>query len=224
MDYNKHYFLLIDRAKTRIIDGYTENHHIIPRCLGGDDNPENLVRLTPEEHYLSHQLLVKIYPNNSKLIYAALMMCSSSKFTKRSNKLYGWLKRNYQSICKQRIGDKNGSYGTRWVTNGNVSLKIKNDEVLPDGYSEGRSIKINLLCISCGISTLSTKAKYCANHRRRRKDTDPKEVLDMYESGVLIQEILDKYGWKREQNITSYLSKNFPGRKKFLPKKRKVCQ
>ena len=64
MNYEKHYNLLIERAKTRVIKGYTEKHHIIPKCMGGTDDASNISILTPEEHYIAHLLLVKMYPSN----------------------------------------------------------------------------------------------------------------------------------------------------------------
>ena len=33
-------------------------HHIVPRHMGGTDNPENLVKLTVEEHAMAH---LKLY-------------------------------------------------------------------------------------------------------------------------------------------------------------------
>ena len=36
-------------------------HHIIPRHMGGTDDPENLVFLTPEEHAKAHQELYEKY-------------------------------------------------------------------------------------------------------------------------------------------------------------------
>ncbi len=93
MDYNKHYLLLIERAKTRKLDGYLEKHHIVPRCMGGSDELTNLVKLTPEEHYVAHQLLVKIYPENHKVVFAAQMMAAASNTHTRNNKLYGWLRK-----------------------------------------------------------------------------------------------------------------------------------
>lgn len=94
MDYFAIYDKLISRARGRVLDIYTEHHHIIPKCLGGLDVFDNLVDLTPEEHFVAHQLLVKMYPNNHKLVYAANMMCVSGN-AKRSNKRYGWLKRKF---------------------------------------------------------------------------------------------------------------------------------
>lgn len=95
MNYLKHYNILIDRGILRShIDGYIEVHHIIPICMGGVNTPENLVKLTPEEHYLAHLLLVKIYPDISKLIYACSMMCST-RLGRQSNKSYGWVRRAF---------------------------------------------------------------------------------------------------------------------------------
>lgn len=39
---------------------YYENHHIIPKCLGGKRNNNNEVLLTAKEHYICHLLLIKM--------------------------------------------------------------------------------------------------------------------------------------------------------------------
>lgn len=71
--------------------------------MGGGDWQINLVELTPEEHYLAHQLLVKMHPENKLLAYAAYMMTVTSHGNqKRSNKLYGWLKKRYNSVHRGR--------------------------------------------------------------------------------------------------------------------------
>ena len=105
MDYQLHYNRLIERAKTRQLDCYVERHHIIPRCMGGNDNKENLVELTPEEHFLAHQLLVKIYPNNYKLVFAATCMTRNSNGKRANNRLYGWLRKELAvAVSKQQTG------------------------------------------------------------------------------------------------------------------------
>lgn len=94
MDYIKHYDKLIEQAKTREpIKGYTETHHIIPKCLGGDNSIDNLVVLTAEEHYIAHLLLAKIY--GGKLWFAANMMAS------RNNKSYAWIKKKFAKEIKK---------------------------------------------------------------------------------------------------------------------------
>lgn len=104
MDYQKIYNNLIYRKILRT--GYVENHHILPRCLGGLDNKENLVDLYPEEHYIAHLLLCKIHPGNQKLLYAAVNMTTGSMINngKRNNKAYGWLRRQY---AESMSGDNN---------------------------------------------------------------------------------------------------------------------
>ena len=82
MDYHAHYDKLIERAQGRLLECYTERHHIIPRCMDGSDDSENLVDLTAEEHYVAHQLLVKMHPDNHSLIYAANMMGGTRKNNK----------------------------------------------------------------------------------------------------------------------------------------------
>lgn len=106
MNYQKIYYSLIDRARIRSTVGYTEKHHVLPKCLGGDDIESNIVLLYPEEHYLSHLLLCRIYPKNQKLLYAALNMTTGSLVNsgKRNNKLYGWLRRQYAESMR---GDNN---------------------------------------------------------------------------------------------------------------------
>lgn len=64
--YTTWYNSIISRAKTRPVEGYTERHHIIPKCLGGLDDAINLVRLTAREHFICHQLLVKMVPSHLK--------------------------------------------------------------------------------------------------------------------------------------------------------------
>lgn len=93
MDYKKHYDQLIMRGQGRLLEGYTEKHHIVPRCMGGSDDASNMVALTAEEHYVAHQLLVKMYPGAQGLIFAAHRMTSNPTGKRANNKLYGWLRK-----------------------------------------------------------------------------------------------------------------------------------
>lgn len=102
MNYTKIYESLVNKAKERQLTVYTERHHIIPRCIGGTDNIDNIIRLTPEEHYVAHQLLIKIYPNESRLVLAARYMTNGNKKNggRINNKMYGWLKRLFSETMR----------------------------------------------------------------------------------------------------------------------------
>ncbi len=113
MNYQKIYDQLISRAKARNMMSYTETHHVVPRCLGGTDDPTNLVELTPEEHYVAHQLLVKLHKGNKKILSAAVIMCSN----RVNNKLYGWLRRRFsEAQSRAMAGSGNNMFDKRWVS------------------------------------------------------------------------------------------------------------
>jgi len=86
VNYQKHYDKLINRAKWRKLEGYGEKHHIVPKCLGGGEQASNKVKLTAEEHYVAHQLLVKIYPKITKLAYALVFMSGENNNKRCNNK------------------------------------------------------------------------------------------------------------------------------------------
>ena len=88
MDYKKLYDSIILNAKSLKRDWknkstYTERHHIVPKCCGGDGlisqwrTHPNIVVLTAKEHFLCHRLLVEIYrgtPYYSKVLYSFFAM------------------------------------------------------------------------------------------------------------------------------------------------------
>jgi hypothetical protein len=79
--------------------------------MNGDDSVENLVYLTPEEHYVAHQLLVKMYPDNISLKRAMAYMTVNSNTTKRNNKMFGWVRRQSayaMSVTMKEYIENNG--------------------------------------------------------------------------------------------------------------------
>ena len=63
MNYERIYSEFIaDRiAKQPSKPEYFEKHHILPKCRGGLNGKENLIRLTPEDHFFAHCCLAKIH-------------------------------------------------------------------------------------------------------------------------------------------------------------------
>lgn len=114
MNYKRQYELLIEKAKNRTnLEGYKERHHIIPKCMGGIDDKENLVELTAREHYLAHWLLHKMYPENNKLVYALNSMIIIKKDKRKlkiSSKEYELIKLKISVLqSKLMSGDNNPS-------------------------------------------------------------------------------------------------------------------
>ena len=120
--YTTTYYNIIEKAKARNIRtkkeansvlGYVEQHHIIPKSLGGDDAKHNLIFLTAREHFICHWLLVKMTSSNNreKMIFAMLMMFNQSPhqhrhFTKITSRVYQKYKIIDASIKSKRYKGK----------------------------------------------------------------------------------------------------------------------
>lgn len=90
MDFNSKYYKLYNKLITRarsktIYNEAYEVHHIIPKSLGGSNNPDNLVKLTFREHYICHKLLTKFTAgvDKQKMVYALWMLTRSNKHHNR---------------------------------------------------------------------------------------------------------------------------------------------
>jgi hypothetical protein len=176
VNYSTIYAALIARGRARELASYTERHHVVPRCLGGSDDQANLVRLTPEEHFVAHALLVKIHPEERGLVLALSKMCSPVG-ERPKRKLYGWMRRRFaEAISAQQMGSNNSQYGKKWITDGAQSIKIDKTEIIPDGWRAGRHQTCNGVlrgrvtsCTVCAQPTGSRRRKFCDIHFAEHK-------------------------------------------------------
>lgn len=164
MNYIKIYDALITKAQSRTLpDGtYTERHHIVPRCIGGSDDVSNLVRLTPEEHYIAHLLLVKIYTTNAKLLYAANMMQNRTN----NNKSYGWVKRRFSLIESKTKTGKPRSKESIEKQRQTILSKVASGEWTPPNLG--------------GSHTDESKSKMSAAHSGKKIPVKSRSSLEGY--------------------------------------------
>ena len=102
-------------------------HHILPKSLGGTDDPKNLVRLSYRQHFVAHRLLMKITSgsNRSKMAFALMRFGKSSRdFAQASkqisqalsgegNPMFG---KSLTEEHRQKIsGSKHGMFGRHCV-------------------------------------------------------------------------------------------------------------
>lgn len=118
--YTKWYYQIIKNSTDRVIDEftYTEKHHIIPRSLGGDDSPENLVVLTGREHFICHLLLTKMCTgkHREQMAYAAWQQArpTKSKGVKVTSHIYELLRKE---LSEAYTGRKREPFSEKWLTN-----------------------------------------------------------------------------------------------------------
>ena len=172
MNYRRIYNDLIEnRQQNPITEGYSENHHILPRSLGGSNNLDNLVKLSAREHFICHYLLAKIYKKKTfnwyKMNHAFMMMKTESYIQDRyfNSRLYESLRVNFSQVMSfTQQGKNNSNFGNIWIHN----LELKKSKLIPkgeipEGWIKGRKIKfIDKLCSECNNLNY-TRFKYCSN-------------------------------------------------------------
>lgn len=85
--YKKIYFSIIENSKNRLEEPETvEKHHVIPKCFGGTNDIDNIVSLTPREHYICHVLLTKFTDGDykRKMCYALSSFNRNNQHQKRN--------------------------------------------------------------------------------------------------------------------------------------------
>lgn len=102
--------ILDTRGRFACGDEYHERHHIVPKCLGGTNDEENLIDLFAREHFIAHKLLAEENPDNKALIYAWHMMS-----TTRNSKQCEISPEEYEeariTFIKSITGENNPFYG-----------------------------------------------------------------------------------------------------------------
>lgn len=132
MDYIKIHDSIIEKAVQRSWSKQsapvvTENHHILPKSMGGSNDQDNLVGLTLREHYLVHKLLYKIH-QTKEMAYAWIALtrmnkpdiirCSSRDFEKArllSSELSS-IRMTEDNPSKKLTGKNNSRWSGFWHT------------------------------------------------------------------------------------------------------------
>ena len=70
--------ILDTRGRFACGNEYHERHHIIPKCIGGTNEEENLIDLSAREHFIAHKLLAQENPDNNSLVFAWTCMAFPS--------------------------------------------------------------------------------------------------------------------------------------------------
>ena len=109
--------ILETRGRNGCGDEYHETHHIVPKCMGGTNDKENLIDLFAREHFEAHRLLALENPENKKLTYAWwCMSVQTNEYTKERYKItaeeYEEVRKIYAKLVSESMsGEKNRFYG-----------------------------------------------------------------------------------------------------------------
>lgn len=193
MNYYKLYDSIIEKRKIDVPTGYTEEHHIIPRSLGGTDDKDNLVKLTAKEHFICHLLLTKMYKKESleyyKMCHAFMLMMIQSDNQQRyiTGRKYEKLKMTFsERMSFLQSGINNSQYGTMWIYNPTIKQckKVKKDSILENGWFKGKVSNWNThfslrRCKVCDtIGCLSRNSIFCSIECKNIIKVSPKTIIN----------------------------------------------
>ena len=110
--------ILNTRGRNGCGEEYHETHHIVPKCMGGSNDKENLIDLFAREHFEAHRLLALENPENDSLIYAWACMAwvkdNNQQRTKITPEEYEEVKKRYSEMASRRYSGKNNPcYGRK---------------------------------------------------------------------------------------------------------------
>jgi hypothetical protein len=146
------YLKFIEQLKTKKYskDLVLHKHHIIPKSMGGTNNPENLINLSVDDHIEAHLVLSSCFKKGTKEhninLYAVRILKSKSiKLTKQMEKL----------IQDSYIGENNPFYGKTHSKKTKKIIAEKSSEQCKNiSYSEryGENIDLEKKKRSIGVT------------------------------------------------------------------------
>lgn len=115
--YETWYYKLIAKRQQEPYSGpFAERHHILPKSLGGSNRKENIVSLTPREHFIAHLLLFRFSTGAAKMkmSYALRMLMGmenkyQTRYTSRSRARY--VEQTRSVLSENMRGEKNPFHG-----------------------------------------------------------------------------------------------------------------
>lgn len=143
MDYQRIHDVLINRARRENRSkntGIYDAHHIIPKSLGGTNRAENMVLLTPKEHFLVHRLLYRLQPCRETALAVHVM---NSKH-KRGSSVYVEVRESVAAHSRKMMTNlhQNPEFIQRRDKNArNVLAKLREDPIWKAAETERSRIR-----------------------------------------------------------------------------------
>jgi hypothetical protein len=199
----------IDRNWSKKSAGcYVENHHIMPKSLGGSNSKHNLVYLTAREHYVAHLLLWKIY--KKRMALAFFFMNNSGRYTDKFKKIgsasYKILREDaslkgkdnpkfgfkYSKETIKSMSDRQRVYMSNPQTRENLRQKRLNQVISVDSYKKQAKVMSSLVWMNDGVRSYRIKPELVQE-----------KILDGLVHGRLINYVNESFKKLRSQIATN---------------------
>lgn len=136
--------------------------------MGGSNKKWNIVRLTAEEHFVAHELLVKIYPENLHLASALIKMAHRCN----GNKIYGWIRRRHAAAASKYMKGNKWWLGKKHTAEWKAAraAEMLGKKMPRDGVEKMAATKRGKTISQAhraAISSANTGRKFTAEHREK---------------------------------------------------------
>lgn len=202
--YTKWYYAIIYNTPTNRY-GYVERHHIIPKSLGGSDDPSNIVELTAREHFICHWLLSKMLEgkNRERMIYALRLMCKRKLHNRHvTSRVYENTKEQHAAAMSKRHKGKKLTNEQREALNkANVGRKwtphqhaVMSEKLKGRTFSEEAKVKMSMAAKNRKRAPHSeeTKQKIALSNSKPLSDERKKKISEAHKGKKLSQEAIAK--------------------------------
>jgi len=202
---------------------YFENHHILPKCLGGLNIPSNLVLLTAREHFIAHKLLTKIYPKNYRINKALFCMLSAGKSNRVTNSNEFARARESISVVPENV-IQNMRKASQKAMNSRTAKEIHNWHSHPHTTES----KAKISATSKGrIPNVNTRFKMSNAQKERFSSMSKEEKQKEYKSRCIVRNIYDSNNNLVESSQTNGYnlckSKGYPRELLKATKEKQYC-
>lgn len=147
---------------TIVDNAYTNKHHIIPRSVGGSNDPDNIITLTPAQHayahylfdrengtktftFFAHKLGIKDLDNVTYEDCLPLNMLDEERANHASEaQIESWKDEEKNIIRREKmseakIGKVNVCVNTVWINDGTTRKRVPADKI-PAGWKLGSKL------------------------------------------------------------------------------------
>jgi len=169
----KRYNKFIDCLRQQNIIGYFEEHHIVPRSMGGTNDKSNLIKLTARQHFIAHWLLWKAY--GSKMTNAFHIMLhgkgkrkSQQRYNKINSKTYEILMKECAEQTSKRSIGNTYALGNKLSDEAKEKLrKARALQIIPKEVYEKRKLKmINRIWMNDSIRSYRIHMSEVENYKQ----------------------------------------------------------
>lgn len=218
--------ILETRGRFACGEEYHERHHIMPKCMDGTNDKDNLIDLFAREHFEAHRLLALENPENDGLVYAWWCMCSLPGSSKKREDVtaeeYEEARKEFAKIQSLKISrENNPMYGRHHSEEARKKISEANKGENHPNY--GRHLPEET-CKRISKHHARMSGKSHPNYGRRFGEEVRKKMSDE-KKGKYLGEMNPMYGKRHNEEIRKKMSENhadFSGKKH--PRARKVIQ